>query len=94
MAVTLTGVKNCFVKVANGQKEYVILSGVVYKVTDMDKLVELFVTQSGGVWSAKTAAEYIARLKRVDYYGAITMLTDAGNTLTDAVSAFESATAL
>ena len=94
MATALTGVKNCFVKVANGQKEYAILSGVVYKVTNMDKLTDAIVTQSGGVWSAKTAAEYIARLKRVDYFSAVTMITDTGKTLTEAVAAFESATAL
>ena len=94
MATALTGVKNCFVKAANGQKEYVILSGVVYKVTDLDKLTAMFVAQSGNVWSTKTAAEYVARLTRVDYFGAITMITDTGKTLTEAVGAFEAAAAL
>ena len=94
MAAALTGVKNCFVKVANGQKEYAILSGVVYKVTNMDKLTDAIVAQSGGVWSTKTAAEYVARLTRVDYFGAVTMITDTGKTLTEAVAAFETATKL
>ena len=94
MAVALTGVKNCFVKVANGQKEYAILSGVVYKVTHLDKLTDGIVAQSGGVWSTKTAAEYVARLTRVDYFSAVTMITDTGKTLAEAVAAFETATEL